>query len=215
MPYDPRRIRGYQSPYCTCYGCNEARRQKKDKRRPAEAARARAKAAAIEAARVIRRRAVADKQSERKARENEARRQQEKNDEKRRQSGEDTRRRAVADRQSEWKARESARTPTLPTPPRNMGITKRSAAALQDVMVSPLYWRRRWGGGVRRLFRLLRSVIDTALFYTLLIHVAAFVGILVYVGVQEGAPGGVLTMVADTFTSSREAYVQAWLGVAD
>ena len=71
------------------------------------------------------------------------------------------------------------------------------------------------GGGALRLFRLLRSVIATAVFCTVLIHVAVFAGLLVYVGVQAGAPDGILLMVADTFTSSREAYVEAWLGVAD
>ena len=94
------------------------------------------------------------------------------------------------------------------------GKRRRSAAALQDAMVSPLYSRRRRGGGALRLFRLLRSVTATALFCTVLIHVAVFVGILAYVWVQAGAPDGVLTMVADTFTSSRAAYVQAWREVA-
>ena len=75
--------------------------------------------------------------------------------------------------------------------------------------------RRRQGGGALRLFRLLRFVTATALFCTVLIHVAVFVGILAYVGVQEGAPDGVLPMVADTFTSAQEAYVGAWREVAD
>ena len=71
------------------------------------------------------------------------------------------------------------------------------------------------GGGVLRLFRLLWSVTATALFCTLLIHVAVFVGLLIYVGVHVGTPDGVLPMVADTFTSAREAYVEAWREVAD
>ena len=110
MPYDPRRIRGYHPPYCTCYDCNEA--------------------------------------------------------------------------------------------------------ALQETAVSPFLRSRSILVVALRLFRLLRSVTATALFCTVLIHVAVFVGILVYVGVQAGAPDGVLTMVADTFTSSREAYVEAWREVA-
>ena len=106
MPYDPLRIRGYHLPYCTCYDCNEARRQ---------------------------------------------------------QGGR----------------------------------------------------RRRGSGALIRLFRLLRSVTATALLCTVLIHVAVFVGILVYVGVQRGAPDGVLTMVADTFISTRQDYVKAWREVTD
>ena len=134
---------------------------------------------------------------------NEARGQQ---GEKRRQSAADARRRAVAGRQSERKVSESAKEPTLwgEHPPLNTGITMRSASAPQDAMVSPFPWRRRLGGALR-LFRLLRSVTATALFCTVLIHVAVFAGILVYVGVQAGAPDGVLPMVADTFTSAREA----------
>ena len=95
-----------------------------------------------------------------------------------------------------------------------VGKRQRSTAP-QDAMVSPSPWRRRRGGGALRLFRLLRSVTATALFCTVLIHVGVFVGLLAYVGVQEGAPDGVLPMVADTFTSSREAYVEAWREVTD
>ena len=123
MTYDPRRIRGYHPPYCTCYDCNEAGRQHGRKRR-------------------------------------------------------------------------------------------RSTAALQDAMVSSFPWSRRILVVALRLFRILRSVTATALFCTVLIHVAVFVGILIYVGVQTGAPGGVLPMVVDTFTSAQEAYVQAWREVA-
>ena len=98
------------------------------------------------------------------------------------------------------------------------GKRRQSAAALRDAVASPPYRRRRRGGSALRLFRLLRllrlfrSVAATALFCTVLIHVAVFAGILAYVGVQEGAPDGVLPMVADTFTSAREAYVGAWQG---
>ena len=127
-----------------------------------------------------------------------------------------THRRAVTDRQPERKVSESAKAPTLwgEHPPLNRGIAMRSVAALQDALVSPFPWRRRLGGALR-LFRLLRSVAATALFCTVLIHVAVFAGILIYVGVQEGAPNGVLPMVADTFTSAREAYVEAWREVAN
>ena len=88
------------------------------------------------------------------------------------------------------------------------GGKRRRSTAAQDAMVPPFPWRRRRGGGALRLFRLLRSVTATALLCTVLIHVAVFVGILVYVGVQRGAPDGVLTMVADTFISTRQDYVK-------
>ena len=113
MPYDPRRIRGYHPPYCTCYECNEAGRQQGGKRR------------------------------------------------------------------------------------QNMPLLRSL--------------RR----GAIRPFRLFRSVAATALVCIVLIHVTVFAGILVYVGVQKGAPSGVLPMVTDTFTSAQDAYAGAWREVAD
>ncbi len=129
----------------------------------------------------------------------------------------------VADQQSERKVSESGEAPALSGehPPLNMGITTRGKPALQDAVASPFPRRRRRGGSALRLFRLLRllrllrSVATTALFCTVLVHVAVFIGIVAYVGIQRGAPEGVPAMVADTFTNAREAYAGAWRGIAD